>query len=81
MNCEACGDKSCFTHDIPWHQGLTCSEYETIKRGVDKATEKYIKKETKPCPSCGVRIVKTGGCDSMVCTIRTCNSRFNWSWY
>ena len=75
MTCKACGQRSCYTHDISWHRGLTCSQYDT-KRGNDKATKAFIKSKTKPCPRCGIRIIKDGGCNHMFCT--ACKKQFNW---
>lgn len=42
-----------------------------------KSTE-YIKSKSKPCPNveCGVRIVKTYGCDHMFCVV--CHEGFSW---
>lgn len=36
-----------------------------------------IKKETKPCPKCGVPIFKINGCSSMFCI--ECDVSFNWN--
>ncbi|CAB4412421.1 unnamed protein product [Rhizophagus irregularis] len=79
MTCQACKQKLCYTHDIPWHEDSTCSNYELIiRQGNDKATQDLLEKETKPCPKCGIRIIKEDGCDHMACKIRTCKYEFCW---
>ncbi|CAB4464665.1 hypothetical protein RhiirA5_452829 [Rhizophagus irregularis] len=78
MTCESCGQKYCYTHDVPWHKGLTCSEYNNRKLGEDKATKSLLERETKSCPKCGVRITKNGGCDHMTCTVKHCKYEFCW---
>ena len=42
----------------------------------DVASAELIKQETRPCPSCGVRIYKIEGCDQMWCT--GCHVAFSW---
>jgi hypothetical protein len=40
-------------------------------------TAALIRKDTKPCPSCGEMISKIDGCDQMFCT--TCHNPFSWN--
>lgn len=40
------------------------------------ASAAAIMAESKPCPTCGVRIVRIAGCPQMWCT--ACNSAFDW---
>ena len=42
------------------------------------STIKLIKKDSKPCPSCGTTITKIDGCDQMWCTLPTCHTAFSW---
>lgn len=39
-------------------------------------TMKILKKDTKPCPSCGTMISKVSGCDQMWCP--SCQNAFSW---
>ena len=41
------------------------------------ATAELIRKDTKPCPSCGEMISKIDGCDQMFCT--SCHKPFSWN--
>ena len=70
MTCNACGARSCYTHEIPWHEEMTCDAYEEARKAAEKATEDYLQRGTKACPKCGVHIEKNGGCDHMVGVLR-----------
>lgn len=54
------------TRDDPHH---TCNPD-------DVETAALLRRETKPCPSCGVAIFKIDGCDQMWCT--ACATPFSW---
>lgn len=53
------------------------ADIEHVCREEDKLNWQNMKKTTKPCPSCRVRIFKVTGCDQMWCT--HCNTAFSWS--
>ena len=42
----------------------------------DVETAKYIKKESRPCPTCAINISKIDGCDQMYCV--QCRTAFSW---
>jgi hypothetical protein len=42
----------------------------------DIETAKMLKKDSKPCPKCGIIIFKIDGCDQMYCT--QCHTPFSW---
>ncbi len=71
--CELCQLHTCVEcHEIIGHakdDPHTCKE-ENIQ------SAELIKKETKPCPTCGTRISKISGCDQMWCP--TCHKAFSW---
>ena len=67
----------------------TCNECLTVKgdnRDAEhtcveeaKASTAMIRRETKPCPKCGVRIYKIDGCSQMFCTQETCHTAWDWN--
>jgi hypothetical protein len=56
--------------------GYSKEEHHECKEDNLKSAE-MIKKETKGCPKCGVRIFKISGCDQMWCT--ECKVAFSWN--
>jgi hypothetical protein len=71
--CELCQLHTCSDcHEIIGHSKddpHTCKE-ENVQ------SAELIKKDTKPCPTCGTRISKISGCDQMWCP--TCHKAFSW---
>ncbi|PVH88823.1 hypothetical protein DL98DRAFT_362001, partial [Cadophora sp. DSE1049] len=79
MTCVACGFKACYLHKRPWHPGQTCAKYDVEHQEIMKQeakSETYIIEKlcAQTCPSCGVRIQKSSGCDHMTC--HRCNFEF-----
>ena len=59
--CDLCQQTTCPDCNEIMEEGHTCDE-EAVQ------SAELIKKETKPCPKCGIRIFKIDGCDQMWCT-------------
>lgn len=88
--CEICDTKICRKCYVPINNDEECDEDDDTKAGGVSAkgskkhecnpemieTFKMIKKEAKPCPSCGEFISKINGCDQMFCT--SCGTAFSW---
>lgn len=66
--CEKTYCKDCLEEKKPKEEH-TCNE-ELVE------TVKMIRKESKPCPTCGEFISKISGCDQMFCT--GCGTAFSW---
>ncbi|KAI2463251.1 hypothetical protein F4781DRAFT_426507 [Annulohypoxylon bovei var. microspora] len=76
--CHECKHSLCVRHNVPWHKGETCEEYERRtrkQRKNDKASEKHVKEITKPCPGCNRNVHKYTGCDHV-----TCICGHEWCW-
>lgn len=72
VQCHSCQHNFCADHgDI--HAGETCEKFCTSQRARDMAkSELEIYKISKQCShKCGARIVRTAGCDHILCT--NCN--------
>ena len=67
--CDLCHQSTCPDCNEIMEEGHTCNE-EAVQ------SAELIKKETKPCPKCGIRIFKINGCDQMWCT--ECHVAFSW---
>ena len=58
----------CFRHEMVWHQGYDCKEFDKeLENNPDLRTDKMILEFTKKCPDCGTSISKLEGCDVMKC--------------
>ncbi|KAK3385381.1 hypothetical protein B0H63DRAFT_182036 [Podospora didyma] len=77
--CDACGYEMCFKHESPWHEDLSCEEYDNQKEYGDPAyneTQEWVKQNSKACPNCRYDIVKGEGCFHMTCA--KCDHEFCW---
>ncbi len=68
-NCYACPKCLILTGKERNNNTHVCDE-ELVK------TTQLIRQTSKPCPSCGERIMKASGCDQMWCT--KCKTAFSW---
>mmetsp|Transcript_12261 Transcript_12261/g.43048 ORF Transcript_12261/g.43048 Transcript_12261/m.43048 type:complete len:255 (-) Transcript_12261:88-852(-) len=68
MVCYSCGYKTCLRHRAPWHEGLTCAEFDARAAADDKSMAWKLK-NCKQCPGegCARWIAKDGGCSVMRC--------------
>jgi len=71
--CGVCDKKTC----SECLEVLGEGEHTCKPEAVETATA--IKKETRACPKCGVRIFKIDGCDQMWCTVSGCGTAFSWN--
>ena len=60
------------------HKFCSCGRYIHEGDCEDKKTQKFINKNTKPCPKCGIPIIKNKGCNHMTCIDPSCRYEFCW---
>lgn len=58
------------------HDGKTCKEISISRQSISNDDLLWIMNNTKPCPSCGIRIEKNQGCLHMTC--KQCGTHFCW---
>jgi hypothetical protein len=75
MTCNVCHFKTCFTHQMPWHEGMTCLDYDQTHRRQNEENEAslaLLRNVGLICPSCSLPGIKVSGCDHMTCTSLSC---------
>ncbi|KAJ2902913.1 hypothetical protein MKZ38_010644 [Zalerion maritima] len=78
IKCEACDFDMCFNHQVPWHGGLTCEQYDSERSDDFVKSAQWISENSKKCPgeACGVDIIKGESCFHMTCS--QCSFEFCW---
>ncbi|KAH7002886.1 hypothetical protein EDB82DRAFT_1817 [Fusarium venenatum] len=72
--CADCDFEMCFTHQVNWHEGLSCEQYDSLKETGDpefQQTQEWITNNTKPCPECNIQVQKGNGCFHMTYCVAT----------
>lgn len=82
--CDECAFEMCFTHQIPWHEGLSCEQYDSQREHGDpdyQQTQGWLRSNAKNCPgpNCGVSIEKDAGCFHMTCEDRLLPLVYDWN--
>lgn len=77
LTCGARHCKKCMAVICNGTENFEARMKEHTCKESDLLTAEALKRDTKPCPSCKVRIHKIMGCDQMFCT--RCNTVFDWA--
>jgi hypothetical protein len=73
MICENCSFATCVLHKLPWHDNVTCAEFDSSEEQIERleeaeATAKLLAKEqSQICPECHQGVFRSEGCDHMMC--------------
>ncbi|KAG4034259.1 hypothetical protein MFRU_003g02320 [Monilinia fructicola] len=72
MICHHCKFKTCVKHKLPWHEGLSCDEFDIDDSQIERleqaeATARLLAKDSRICPKCQECVMRIDGCDHMSC--------------
>ena len=82
VRCPKCFSFYCCNCLLKHTNEFSCQEWSeylevsTSKSAEQEANEKWLKENTRACPSCKTSVQKTIGCDAMVCSL--CKYQFCW---
>lgn len=75
VTCGSCDSSFCFTCGEAPHEPARCDAFQEWNL-IFSTNSFWVKKHSKPCPSCKAPIEKTDGCNHMACT--QCGADFCW---
>lgn len=77
VKCKKCNTRMCWKCGKEAHAPVSCENAEKWLNRFNKTDSTQLKiSNTKPCPKCGARIEKNGGCNHMKCI--NCGYEFCW---
>jgi hypothetical protein len=76
FKCKACKKSHCVVHNVKWHDGESCAEYDyrmgSLKKNEEEASRLLVEEISKQCPGCKRPVEKVDGCDHMTCKFLPC---------
>ncbi|KAF2422367.1 hypothetical protein EJ08DRAFT_561480, partial [Tothia fuscella] len=78
FDCDECGFRVCLRHDMRYHEGEDCEEYDYQEEAREQASRSKVERTSKKCPGrgCSYSIQKSYGCNHMMCS--KCGYEFCW---
>lgn len=79
VTCDECQFTWCFFCHAPWHEKMTCKEYQHGEKLLKAwASQKdQNQQNAQKCPRCKIFISRNGGCPHMVCSKCHCDFCYN----
>ena len=79
FRCSQCSAVTCTACHVHYHDGVTCAEYEAMKRDGNVDIITWLNDDVANralCPSCKTPMEKDGGCNHIYCT--ACHAHICW---